>query len=142
MRDYPSNKRMMLFSGSSNPALAEKISEQGIMFATITGRVPGRKRQELIEDYVEGHYKILLGTVFGEGVDLPSVEVVINAEGGRDVKSTVQKMRNLTPKKGKKEAIYIDFVDLMNPYFATHSLERLRVYRAEKAFRVKICGDL
>ncbi|MCL4378226.1 MAG: ribose-phosphate pyrophosphokinase [Actinobacteria bacterium] len=27
MRDYPTNKRMMLFSGSSNPALALKVSE-------------------------------------------------------------------------------------------------------------------
>lgn len=27
MRDYPSNKRLMIFSGSSNPELAEKIAE-------------------------------------------------------------------------------------------------------------------
>lgn len=27
MRDYPTNKRMMLFSGSSNPSLALKVAE-------------------------------------------------------------------------------------------------------------------
>ena len=27
MRDYPTNNRMMLFSGSSNPALALKVAE-------------------------------------------------------------------------------------------------------------------
>ena len=27
MRDYPSNKRMMLFSGSSNPELAGRIAK-------------------------------------------------------------------------------------------------------------------
>jgi phosphoribosylpyrophosphate synthetase len=27
MRDYPTNNRMMVFSGSSNPALALKVTE-------------------------------------------------------------------------------------------------------------------
>lgn len=119
-------------------ALYNILQDLGLMFTTVTGKTSVSDRQTKINDYVEGHYNILLGTVFGEGVDLPSVEVAINAEGGKDIKSTIQKMRNLTPKEGKKKAIYIDFMDMMNPYFAKHSLERLRVYRSEKAFKIKI----
>ena len=118
--------------------LSEMFHERGVTVATVTGRTSGPNRRTLIEDYVEGHYSVLMGTVFGEGVDLPSVEVAINAEGGRDIKSTIQKMRNLTPSEGKENAIYIDFLDLMNPYFAEHSLERLRIYRSEEAFDIKI----
>jgi len=119
-------------------ALSETLHDAGVLHAVVTGRTSSAKRKELIEDYVEGHYNVLMGTVFGEGVDLPSVEVVINAEGGRDIKSTIQKMRNLTPKEGKTKAIYVDFMDFMNPYFAEHSLERLRVYREEAGFKIKI----
>jgi len=79
----------------------------------------------------------LIGTVFKEGVDIPEIEVVINAEGGKDAKMTVQKMRNLTPHHGKTEAIYVDFYDMMNPYFETHSKARLAEYKAEPAFAIE-----
>jgi superfamily II DNA or RNA helicase len=106
--------------------------------ASITGRDPMSMRKELIKEYAKGGLMALVGTVFGEGVDIPEIECVINAEGGKDIKATVQKMRNLTPHEGKKRAIFIDFADLTNQYFARHSAERLAVYRSESEFRIKL----
>jgi len=106
--------------------------------ASITGRDPMPLRRELIEEYTKGGLMALVGTVFGEGVDIPEIECVINAEGGKDIKATVQKMRNLTPHEGKKRAVFIDFMDFTNSYFAKHSAERLAVYRSESEFRIKL----
>jgi len=68
------------------------------------------------------------------------VAAVVNAEGGKDVKRTIQRMRNLTPCDGKTEAVFVDFIDQTNPYLAEHSLARLQTYRSEPAFRLEIKG--
>jgi superfamily II DNA or RNA helicase len=85
---------------------------------------------------------ILIGTVLSEGVDIPEVDVVINAEGGRDIKSTIQRMRNLTVSEGKTEAVLVDFMDLTNPYFKKHSNARLKVYKSFGGFTVKLVPDV
>jgi superfamily II DNA or RNA helicase len=118
--------------------LIEMIGDNGIEALPITGREPTEIRRKRLDDFAAGHCRVLVGTVFGEGLDIPELECVINAEGGKDAKATVQRMRNLTPHHGKIEAIFIDFIDLTNRYFAEHTQERLAVYRSEEAFEVKI----
>jgi superfamily II DNA or RNA helicase len=111
-----------------------------IDFETITGNDDNDTRQRRVKAFVKGDTGVLVGTVFGEGVDIPEIECVINAEGGRDVKATVQRMRNLTPSAGKTEAVFIDFIDVTNSYFAEHTAERIASYRSESAFDIKIVG--
>lgn len=119
-------------------AVAELLDEYNVPFATITGRDETQEREEKKQLYLEGHYKVLLGTVLGEGVNIPEIACVIILEGGRDIKRTMQRLRNLTPHDTKKEAVVCDFMDMMNGYLAEHSLERLRVYRSEPEFIVEL----
>jgi superfamily II DNA or RNA helicase len=118
--------------------LAQALDATSIPFDVIIGSDDTTTRKRKVESFKKGDTKVLIGTVFGEGVDIPEVEVVINAEGGRDVKATVQRQRNLTPHADKREAVFIDFIDETNQYFLRHSRERLATYRAESAFNVKI----
>lgn len=118
--------------------LADALDSAGVRYRTVTGKDRAEARADAVAAYTSGRAKVLLGTVFGEGVDIPSIECVINAEGGRDVKATVQRMRNLTISKGKTRAVFIDFMDLTNGYFAEHSRDRLAAYRSEEAFLVSI----
>ncbi len=118
--------------------LAEYLDDEGMSFAIITGSTSTSERKEIVEDYTSGIYDILIGTVLGQGVDIPAIDCVINAEGGKDVKATIQKMRSLTPAKNRTKAYIVDFMDLTNPYFAEHSKERLKVYRSESGFIVKV----
>jgi len=105
----------------------------------ITGELKSKEeRENVMWMYRRGDLKVLVGTVFGEGIDLPEIDVVINAEGGKDPKRTIQRLRNLTPREGKTDAIVIDFMDVTNPYFAAHSRERLAEYRRERAFKFKV----
>jgi superfamily II DNA or RNA helicase len=104
----------------------------------ITGLVNKAQRDKRLSDFSSGRTPIMIGTVFGEGVDIPEIDVVIVASGGQDEKQTMQNLRNLTPSPGKTEAIVIDFMDMSNKYFANHARSRLKVYRSEPEFRIKI----
>lgn len=118
--------------------IRDSLRACGVSCHELTGRTSSGARRLRVRKFVAGEVAALVGTIFGEGVDIPEIEVVINAEGGRDVKATVQRMRNLTLAEGKKGAVFVDFLDLTNPYLAEHSLERLRTYREERAFDVRI----
>ncbi len=119
-------------------SLVLRITAAGIKCKAMTGSTLGPQRQKLIAQFIAGDILVIVGTVFGEGVDIPECEAVINADAGRDKKATVQRMRCLTPSPGKKGAYVDDFLDFINPYLARHALERLKVYREEPAFRVRV----
>lgn len=121
-------------------ALRQALGRNGVSAHTITGEDKTLARKRKVADFVAGRIDVLLGTVFGEGVDLPSIEAVINAEGGKDVKATIQRMRNLTPDPGagKTEAVFVDFVDFQSEYTVEHSWDRVTTYRSEPAFHVRI----
>lgn len=114
------------------------LNDIGVAVEPVTGKESSQKRSDLIYGFTEGYTQALVGTVFGEGLDIPEVEVVINAEGGRDIKSTIQRQRNLTISDGKERAILIDMMDLTNEYFATHSMERKDAYCSEPAYVVHV----
>lgn len=121
--------------------LYDQLEAMGVKVATIIGNDRTAERDTKVSAFKRGLLQALVGTVLGEGVDIPEIECVINAEGGRDVKATVQRMRNLTPSPGKTTALFIDFVDMTNGYLAEHSKERLKAYRSESEFDVKLVSD-
>lgn len=114
------------------------LESNNIPFAVIVGTMNRNERKANMDSFKDGSVRVLLGTVFGEGVDIPSTVCVVNAEGGHDKKSTMQRMRNLTPQEGKTRAVFMDFADMTNPYFAAHSKKRLEAYREEGAFDVRV----
>ena len=118
--------------------LKRLCDEEGIEAETLTGRSGRIEREVAINRFRNGEVRVLIGTVLREGVNIPEVEVVINAEGGRDLKTSIQRMRNLTPSKGKKRAIFVDFADMTSSYTAQHSLERIECYKSEEEFVVKL----
>jgi len=122
-------------------AICDAMDDLGLEYRTITGKDSASAREELIEGLVDGDYSVLIGNVLGEGIDIPEVECVINAEGGADIKSAVQRQRNLTVSEGKREALFIDFYDDTNDYFRRHSEARLEVYRSEESYDVEIVDE-
>lgn len=122
--------------------LNELLMEANVGHAIVIGTDRSDSRKEKVQMFLDGEVDVLMGTVFGEGIDIPEIECVINAEGGRDVKAAIQRMRNMTPAEGKTTAVFVDFMDMTNKYFAQHSLERLRTYRSESAFNVKILDEV
>ena len=87
-------------------------------------------RNSIVRDFRARKVKVVVGTVLGEGVDIPELEVVINANGLKGFVPTIQRLRNLTLCEGKNEAIVIDFIDDHHPRLREQTLSRIRIYRA------------
>ena len=109
------------------------------------------ERKKAFEDFESGKVKILIGTILSEGVNLPSMNVVILAGGGKSDKMTVQRLgRVLTKPDGKeKQATIIDIYDYTlrqngsrgNRMLDKHSKARMAKYLEEKLFEVEIIKD-
>lgn len=74
--------------------------------------------------------RIVIGTIFGEGFDLPNLDVAINASGGKALIRIVQQVgRVLRKKEGKDVGTLVDFLDLdLNGVLTRHSMFRRRAY--------------
>lgn len=117
--------------------LLSMLRSAGLRAALLIGSSQSEDRAEVIGQLKAGRLDVIVSTLLGEGVDIPELEVVINAEGGASKKSTIQRLRNMTPAEGKDAALIVDFIDLTNPYLARHSLERLRTYKGEGCFTIR-----
>lgn len=109
---------------------------RGLRAAVIIGSTPPAARATAIRQFKRGDLDLLIGTVFGEGVDIPEIECVINAEGMRSRIATLQRLRNMTPSEGKAGALMIEFAFVNNKHLKKHSLERLREYKRHGAFEI------
>jgi superfamily II DNA or RNA helicase len=118
--------------------LTDLMDEEGLDYRVIVGKDDSESRASKVEGLESGEYNVLIGTVLSEGVDIPCINCVINAEGGARPIQAVQRQRNLTVANGKKAAVFIDFYDMMNPYFKRHSRARLEAYVSEESYRVKL----
>lgn len=122
--------------------LQDAMEDAGLVVGKVVGQTSTKQREDIIEGYIAGSIDVIIGTVFGEGVDIPAIQAVINAEGGASRKACLQRNRQLTPIPGvpieEQTAVLIDFMDLHNEYLASHSLQRMRLYREQGAFDIEI----
>ena len=128
--------------------LEAALRAEGLSFATVTGNTPGPKRNALTGLVKDRDRDVLLGTVFGEAVDLPFLECVIIADGGASRVLAMQRLRNLTPVDPEGKPLNIpmdvatvvpvyDFADFDHKTLRNHTQTRLRTYREHRAFLVR-----
>ena len=97
------------------------------------GETNKEDRATIFKDFVEGRLKTLISTIsiFAEGIDIPSLDMVINASGNKGDVKTIQVLgRVLRKLEGKTEAFYIDFMDPSN-FFHQSALSRRRALMKE-----------
>jgi len=118
--------------------LREAIELAGLSVMVVHGRHSKSRRDQAAVALAEGLIDCVIANVFGEGIDLPKVDCVIVAEGGKDEKQTVQRQRNLTIAEGKKRAVLVDFLDESNEVLERHSYARMEMYESEPSYRVEM----
>jgi len=108
----------------------------------LTGKSDGRT--QALEAFKRKEYHILITTLIKEGVNIPSMDVIINAAGGKSDKKTVQQTgRVLRTNKDKNAAILIDFFDDDEKgILIKHSRKRKRQYELEEEFEFMGIIDL
>ena len=136
-----------------------KISQNKQTLVLVRHKAHGRLLKDLIpdsiylsgddkEDYREKMKKLFIDkkipcliatSIFGEGTDIPSIDVLIN---GRFEKTEIQTKqgvgRALRLAEGKTEAEVFDFIVTGNKHTQNHSVERLNSYRSEPEFNISI----
>lgn len=110
--------------------LKRMLAERKIDFAFIHGGHGSDVREEVKKNFNEkGDFVLIASPIYDEGVDLPEVNVLIKASGGKSEVKTIQHVgRGLRPKK--ENLIVYDFYD-HSKYLEEHSQERIRVYKQE-----------
>lgn len=76
------------------------------------GKTSTKDRIAAMEKFQKGKILCMIGTVFNEGVDVPTLDVIINAGAGKSETLMTQRVgRVLRLSPGKKAAVMIDFID-------------------------------
>lgn len=83
-------------------------------------------RKDILDKFINGDLDILISTIsiFSEGIDLPALQIVINASANAGDVKTIQVLgRVLRMMEGKNNASYYDFVD-ESKFFKRASFKR------------------
>ncbi len=85
-------------------------------------------RKEMFDEFINGKLNVLISTIsiFSEGIDIPVLDVIINAGANRGSVKTIQMLGRILRKlEGKTNATYYDFMDEQQ-FFRMASLARKR----------------
>jgi len=97
------------------------------------GATNKEEREEMFKRFVDGTNNVLISTIsiFSEGIDIPSLDVVINASANKGDVKTIQVLgRVLRKLESKKGAIYLDFFD-ETKFLRSASVSRIKALRNE-----------
>lgn len=132
--------RVLIDTGRTNQMriIHDYIKARGVPVAMMHGKTLKTERRKQLARFRAGELKAIVGTVLGEGIDIPELEMVINAEGMKSKKAVIQRMRNLTPSEDKTSAIFIDFADMTHDTLREHSHERFKMYASIRGFKIHV----
>jgi len=114
--------------------LERMLNNVGVATQFCSGKSTKALRFDQVDGLREGRYKVLILSKIGEvGLDIPALDVVVRASGGKSTISTLQALgRGLRGKVGKPNVVYYhDFWDTLDKYGRRHSRQRVRDYEAE-----------
>jgi len=100
----------------------------------IYGDTPISERNDLLDKFNKGDIDKLIGSiqVFGEGINIPSMDILINAAANSsDVRSIQTIGRVMRKTDTKKVGMYIDFIDSFHKFFRHASFKRMRVFKRQ-----------
>lgn len=105
----------------------------------IYGKTEDDIRLDTLEEFKSKKFQVLIGNIkiFNKGINIKTLNTLINASGNAGENATVQMIgRELRKAEGKDKAYYIDFID-NGTYLKAHSLARIQALKNED-YNVKI----
>jgi superfamily II DNA or RNA helicase len=114
--------------------------EQSAMF--VNGQSEMEDRSRALDRLATGEHIIVIATnIFDEGVDVPAMDTLILACGGKSQLKLLQRIgRGMRKKEGNNILNIHDFIDGSNKHLLKHSEERLHVYK-EEGFHAIVCAE-
>lgn len=106
----------------------------GVRTEFVWGQKDAKAREAAVERLERGDSQALVASVvFQEGVDIPSLQSVVVASGGKSIIAALQRIgRGMRTDGGKKtEFMVYDVLDLGSPMMERHSRRRMNTYVRE-----------
>jgi superfamily II DNA or RNA helicase len=116
--------------------ISDKLRASHTPFVTLDGKDDSETRKRVLQQLRDREIKLVISTLFQEGVDVPSLECMINAAGGVDTMQLVGRVLRKSP--GKKVATVIDFMDSSHVQLQRASWARFKRLREEPEFIVTL----
>jgi superfamily II DNA or RNA helicase len=130
------NRKALVFAADLNHArsLAEMFKTQGVSAAWVAGNTPLSLRRSLLEKLRKGQLKVIANCmVFTEGFDEPSLDAILVARPTRSLVLYCQMIgRGLRPYPGKKNCLFIDFVDNSSKHRLISMQDLLMFYQTKR----------
>lgn len=110
--------------------LYEMAQKAGLACEFVWGNTDSNSRKDAKQALYDKDLDcVIASVVWTLGLDIPTLDAVILAAGGKSEKRLLQSIgRSLRRTSGKEEATIIDFLD-RGKYLADHAIERLSVFR-------------
>lgn len=118
--------------------LHDMLTKLGTDSLIIDGQQSQEQREEEREALMSGKANIAIVTsIFDEGVDIHSIDVLILASGGKAYRQVVQRVGRVLrkDKDGSNQSYVFDFIDRQHRILARHSNSRVNIYQ-EQQFKV------
>ena len=94
----------------------------------VHGQTPKEERHKAMEEFENGKMKVMVSTLLNEGSDIPTLDCIIMAGGGKSESAQIQKVgRALRTTEEKKNALIIDVLD-QGKWLRDHSQMRIKLY--------------
>lgn len=130
------DRKALVFAADLNHArsLAEMFKTQGVSAAWVSGETPLSLRRSFLEKLRNGELKVIVNCmVFTEGFDEPSLDAILVARPTRSLVLYCQMIgRGLRSYPGKKDCLFIDFVDNSSKHRLISMQDLLMFYQTKK----------
>jgi hypothetical protein len=134
--ELAADRKALIFAADLNHArsLAEAFKMQGVNAVWVSGETPLSLRRSFLEKLRNGEIKVIVNCmVFTEGLDEPSLDAILVARPTRSLVLYCQMIgRGLRPFPGKKNCLFIDFVDNSSKHRLISMQDLLMFYQTKK----------
>jgi superfamily II DNA or RNA helicase len=134
--ELAADRKALVFAADLNHAksLAEMFKTQGVSAVWVSGETALSLRRSFLEKLRSGEIKVIVNCmVFTEGFDEPSLDAILVARPTRSLVLYCQMIgRGLRPYPGKKNCLFIDFVDNSSKHRLISMQDLLVFYQTTK----------
>jgi len=119
--------------------LLSRCLKNGVEAEFVFGEEDTDSQTEKLDKFKSGLRVLIASNIFEQGMDIPEIDVLVNAAGYKSSIATLQRLgRGLRKREGKDRLIMVDFADFANDYLLEWSGQRLKDYKNEDAFDIEV----
>jgi superfamily II DNA or RNA helicase len=141
VKKFDGKKILILTKLIEHGNILKKLINESIL---ITSNTKKQERKDNFQDYRENNFDVLIGSymIFSTGINLPDLDVIINASGNKTTVGTIQSIgRVMRKSENKKYAYYFDFYDIGSKYFQRATRDRMDILE-DFGHKIEVLRDI